>query len=139
VSILATRGDRTVLVLRREGPQPTFDLAEIAKEIARGQANGAPPRVLFDWSGVTAWPFEAPAAPAIRYWYSLAPRITRAALIHDERWDRHASMLTALMRAVAAEVKSYEPGYQERAVAWLEAPLAPSSGPKALRRYPAGN
>jgi SpoIIAA-like len=134
MSILATRGDRTVLILRREGPQPKFDLAAIAKEIARGQANAEPPRVLFDWSGVTVWPFEAPAVTAIRYWYSLAPRITRAALIHDERWDRHASMLSALMRAVAAEVKSFLPGYQERAVAWLEAPLASGPGPKASRR-----
>jgi SpoIIAA-like len=126
-----------VLVLRREGPQPKFDLAAIAKEVAHGQANAKLPRVLFDWSGVTIWPFEAPEATAIRYWYTLAPRVARAALIHDEKWDRHASMLTALMRAVGAQVKSFPPGYQERAVAWLEAPPAAGSGPKALRRYPA--
>jgi hypothetical protein len=125
-----------VLILRREGPQPKFDLAAIAKEIARGQANAEPPRILFDWSGITAWPFEAPTATSIRFWYSLAPRVTRAALIHDERWDRHASMLAALIRAGGAEVKSFPPGYQERAGAWLEAPRQLAASPRPPRRYP---
>jgi hypothetical protein len=137
MSILTTQGDRAVLVLRREGPQPKFDLAAIAKEIARGQANAEPPRILFDWSGVTAWPFEAPTAAAIRFWYGLAPRVTRAAVIHDEQWDRHASMIAAIMRAVAAEVKSFPPGYQERALAWLGAPRAPATRSKPPRLYPA--
>ena len=136
MAILATRGDRTVLVLRREGPQPHFDLAGIAKEIARGQANAKPTRVLFDWSAVTVWPFEAPGAAAIRYWYTLAPRVARAALIHDEKCDRHAAMLAALMRALGAEAKAFPPGYQERAVAWLEAPLAPGVGRKAPAPLP---
>jgi hypothetical protein len=137
VSLLATRGDRTVLILRREGAQPKFDLAAVAKEIARGQANAEPPRILFDWSAVTAWPFEAPSATSIRFWYSLAPRITRAALIHGELWERQASILSALMRAGAAEVKSFPPGYQERAIAWLEAPRAPAASARPPRRFPA--
>ena len=136
MSILATRGDRTVLILRREGPQAKFDLAAIAKEIARGQSNAEPPRVLFDWSGVTAWPFEAPTATSIRFWYSLAPRVTRAALIHDATCDRHGSMLSALLRAGAAEVKSFPPGYQERAIAWLQTPRAQAEASRPPRRTP---
>ena len=46
-------------------------------------------------------------------------------------------MLSALMRAGAAEVKSFPPGYQERAIAWLETPRAPVAGPKPPRRAPA--
>ena len=136
MSILATRGDRTVLILRRDGPQAKFDLAAIAKEIARGQANAEPPRVMFDWSGVTAWPFEAPTATSIRFWYSLAPRVTRVALIHDATCDRHGSILSALMRAGGAEVKSLPPGYQERAIAWLQLPRATAEGSRLSRRAP---
>ena len=137
LSIVATRGDRTRLILRREGPQPKFDLAAIAKEIARTQREAEPPRLLFDWSQVTAWPFEAPTATAIRFWYSLAPRVSRAALIHDGNLDRHAAMLSAVMRALAAEVKSFPPGYDERALAWLDAAREPATGVRAPRRPPA--
>ena len=137
MSFVATRGDRTWLVLRRAGPQPVFDLAGIAKEIARAQRDAGPPRVLFDWSRVTAWPFEAPTATAIRFWYSLAPRVSRAALIHDGDLERHAAMLSAVLRALAAEVRSFPAGYDERAMAWLDAAREPAAGVRTSRRPPA--
>ncbi len=112
--------NRTFVVVRREGAQPKFDIAAIASELARLQTDDAALRVLFNWSLVDRWPFEAPSAAAIRHWNNSAPTIKRAAFVHDPKWNRHAAIVSALVRIHNAEARSFHPPDHDRAIEWLE-------------------
>jgi hypothetical protein len=112
--------DRTFLVVRREGAQPRFDLVAIAGELARLRTDAAALRVLFDWSQIRSWPFAAPSAAAIQEWNKTAPAIARAAFVHDPKWNRHAAILSALLRVSNAEARSFHRSDTDRAIAWLE-------------------
>jgi hypothetical protein len=112
--------NRAFVVLRRAGAQPQFDIAAIARELARSQTSDAALHILFDWSQIDTWPFEAPSAAAIRAWHATAPLIGRAAFIHDPKWNRHVAMVSALMRISNAEVRSFHPPDADRALEWLE-------------------
>jgi hypothetical protein len=76
-------GGPAFIVLRLQGAQPTLDIATVASELAHFETGGAALRILFDWSQIQSWPFEAPAAAAIRAWNNTAPSIARAAFVHD--------------------------------------------------------
>ena len=106
-------------VLRRHGAQPALDVAAIASELTQCLGSDAELRPLFDWSEVTLWPFRAPSAAAIRAWELTAPSVSRAAIIHDQRWDRHAAVLSALLRVRNVQVRSFDPPDHVEAVAWL--------------------
>lgn len=108
------------LVVRPQSVQSTFDIAAIASELAVLQAGVGTLRVLFDWSGIGRWPFSAPSAAAIREWNAAAPAIARAAFIHDAKWNRHAAILSALLRIRNAEVRSFHRADTEKAIVWLE-------------------
>jgi hypothetical protein len=112
-------GDRAFRVLHRHGAQPALDIAAIASELAQCQSGGAAFRAMFDWSEVTSWPFQAPSATAVRFWNATAPIVSRAAIIHDSKWDRHAAVLSALLRVRDVQVRSFHLGDQDRAVIWL--------------------
>src|SRR5947209_5762987 len=92
--------------LRRQGAQPVFDIVAIAATLANlHSGNGL--RVLFDWSDVESWPFRAPPPAAIRAWNSRAPVVSRAAIIHNQKWDRHAALLSALIRVRNGQARSF--------------------------------
>jgi stage II sporulation SpoAA-like protein len=112
-------GNRAFRVLRRHGAQPPFDIAAIATELAQCQGDDAALCALFDWSQVSSWPFQAPSAAAVRAWNSTVPPVLRAAIIHDQRWDKHAAVLSALMRIRDGQVRSFHSLDHEKAVAWL--------------------
>jgi hypothetical protein len=124
------RENRAFTILRRQGDQSKFDIAAFASELPRSQEGDEPLSLLFEWSQVSSWPFEAPSARAIRDWKKTAPRISRAAVVHDHRLTRHSAILAALLRVDGAEVRSFHPPAYDRAVAWLsgEAQLLPLSG-----------
>jgi hypothetical protein len=124
------RENRAFTILRRQGDQSKFDIAAFASELPRSQEGDEPLSLLFEWSQVSSWPFEAPSAVAIRDWKKSAPRISRAAVVHDHRLNRHAAILAALMRVDGSEVKSFHPPAYDSAVAWLagEARLSPLDG-----------
>ena len=113
-------GDRAFLVLPRQCAQPKLDIAAIARELAHSQSGDATLRILFEWSQVSSWPFEAPSAAAVQAWHETAPPISRAAFVHDQKWNRHAAILSALMRLGHAQVRSFRPSDYDRATAWLE-------------------
>jgi hypothetical protein len=113
-------GDRAFFVLRRQGAQPKLDIAAIARELAHSISGGTAVRLLFDWSQVSSWPFEAPSAAAVQAWNETAPPISRAAFVHDQKWNRHAAILSALMRVGHAQVRSFRPPDYDNAIAWLE-------------------
>jgi hypothetical protein len=113
-------GDRAFSVLRRQGAQPNLDIAAIAAELAHSRSGDAALRILLEWSQVSSWPFEAPSAAAVRAWNRAAPLISRVAIVHDQKWNRHAAILSALMRVGNAQVRSFPPPYYEKAIAWLE-------------------
>jgi hypothetical protein len=113
------RGNRELTVLPRQGDQSKFDISEIASELAHLHGGEELLSVLFQWSQVTSWPFEAPSASAIRNWKRIAPPISRAALVHNQKLTRHAAVLAALMRVRDAEVRSFHPLAQEDATEWL--------------------
>jgi hypothetical protein len=106
-------------VSRPQGDRKDFDMAEIARELARLQTGADAQRVLFDWSQLRSWRFIAPTTAAIREWNATTPEITRAAFIHDRKWDRHVALLSALLRVKGAEVRSFRCVDAERAAAWL--------------------
>ena len=106
-------------MLRRHGAQPPFDIAAIATELAQGQGDDAPLCALLDWSQVSSWPFQAPSSAAIRAWNLTVPPVLRAAIIHDQKWDKHAAVLSALMRVRDGQVRSFHSIDHEKAVAWL--------------------
>ncbi len=107
-------------VQRRQRAQEKFDVKAIASELARCQTGDTRLRVLFDWSQVHCWPFEAPSAADVEAWNKTAPSIARAAIIHDQRWNRHAALLAALLRMRNAEVRSFRPSDCEKAIEWLD-------------------
>jgi hypothetical protein len=112
-------GDSAFRVLRRHGAQPPFDIAAIAMELAQCQGDDAALCALFDWSQVSSWPFQAPPSAAVQTWSSTAPSVSRAAIIHDQKWDKHAAVLSALMRVRGGQVRSFHSLEHEKAVAWL--------------------
>ncbi len=112
-------GERVFLVLEQHGAQTKFDVVSIAAELARLRS-GAALRILFDWSQVRSWQYAAPSAAAIREWRKTAPAISRAAFVHDPKWNRHAAMLSALLRVGKAQARSFPPSDLDRAIEWLE-------------------
>ncbi len=112
--------DRAFLVVRPDAAQPKFDIVAIAEELARLPAGAAALRVLFDWSQVKSWPFAAPSTAVTQAWNKTAPPIARAAFVHDPKWNRHAAILSALLRVSGAEARSFHLTDMDKAIAWLE-------------------
>jgi hypothetical protein len=112
--------ERSFLVVRPVGAQTTFDVAAIAGELGR-QASGAEGmRVLFDWSQLKSWPFAAPSIADGHEWSRAALPIARAALVHDRKWDRHAAVLSALLRISGAQARSFRLCDRDNAIDWLK-------------------
>ncbi len=112
--------DSAIFVQRLQTAAQKFDLRTIASELKDCQAGGAALRILFDWSQVSWWPFEAPGAAAIEVWNETAPLIARAAIVHDQRWNRHAALLAAVIRTRTAAVRSFRPSDYDKAIEWLD-------------------
>jgi hypothetical protein len=106
-------------ILRRRGNQSKFDIAEIASELVHCHGRCEPLSVLFEWSEVSFWPFEAPSAIAVRDWKQRALSISRAAILHNPKLTRHVAILSALMRVCEAEVRCFHPAAYDQAVEWL--------------------
>jgi hypothetical protein len=109
-----------LLVMRRRGPQPKLNIVVIARELARFRTDDAPFDIVFDWSKVDAWPFEGPSLATVRAWKETVPSISRAAIVHDPKWTRHAALLAALLRVRHAVVRSFLPSDFDDAIIWLE-------------------
>lgn len=106
--------------VRLRGPQPKLDIIAIARELAHLQTGDASLRVLFDWSELDSWQFEAPSPATIQVWKEAVPSVSRAAIVHDPKWNRHAALLAALLRVCNAEVRSFLPSHRDVAVNWIE-------------------
>jgi SpoIIAA-like len=116
--------DRFFLTRRQVGDEARFDVAAMARELTPALQECAspsndPPRVLFDWSGVTSWPYKASSQKDIEFWQKTVPQIFRAAFVHARRWDSQAALLAALLRAANAEVRSFSPAHLDDAISWL--------------------
>jgi hypothetical protein len=109
-----------LFVMRRRGPQPKLDIMVIARELAHFRTCDASLNVLFDWSELDSWPFEAPSLATVRAWKETVPSISRAAILHDSKWTRHAALLAALLRVCHAAVRSFLPSDYDDAIIWLE-------------------
>ena len=109
-----------VFVVRLRGPQPKFNIMAIARDLANFQRSDASLKVLFDWSELDAWPFAAPSPATVQSWKETVPSISRAAIVHDPKWTRHAALLAALLRVCHAAVRSFLPSDYDRAIIWLE-------------------
>jgi len=126
-------GDRAFLTRRQAGDQAPFDVAAIALELTLALQelalpNSEPPRVLFDWSAVTSWPYKATSQEGIQFWQKNVPQIFRAAFVHARRWDSQAALLAALLRSTNAEVRSFSSARLDDAISWLV------SDPEALEK-----
>jgi len=107
-------------IMRRRGTQPKLDIMAIARELAQFQAGDASLKVLFDWSELGSWPFAAPSLATVQAWKETIPPISRAAIVHDPKWTRHAALLAALLRVRHAAVRSFLPSDYDDAIMWLE-------------------
>ena len=68
-----------LFVMRRRGPQPRLDIMVIARELAQFQPADASLKVLFDWSELDSWPFEAPSlVTSVQSWKETVPSISCA-------------------------------------------------------------
>ena len=117
---ISQAGDRNFFVLRWRGAQPRLDIIAVASELAQFQTDDASLKVLFDWLELESWPFKAPTMAAIEKWKKTVPSISRAAIVHDMKWNRHAALLAALLRVRNAQVCSFRPPDFNRAVSWIE-------------------
>ena len=106
--------------MRRHGMQPKLDIMAIARELAQFQAGDASLKVLLDWSELDSWPFAAPSLATVQSWKETVPSISRAAIVHDPRWTRHAALLAALLRVCHAAVRSFLPSDYHGAIIWLD-------------------
>jgi hypothetical protein len=113
-------GGSVYFALRLQDDQPKFNIVAVASELGHFQTRDAALRVLFDWSQVQNWPFEAPTAASIRAWNNTAPLIARAAFVHCPKWNRHVAILAALMRVGNAQVRSFHPPDYDKAIIWLK-------------------
>lgn len=113
-------GERTYLVLQRYGAQSKFDIVAIAAELGTLRTGAVAARILFDWSQLCAWQYAAPSSASILEWHKTAPPIARAAFVHDPKWNRHAAILSALLRVSNAEARSFHRSDIDRAIEWLE-------------------
>lgn len=112
-----------VVVLRRRGAQPPFDVLLVADELERLQAGATVTRLLFDWSLVDHWRFDAPSVKEVEHWRANAPKIARAAIVHALKWKSQAALVSALLRTGNTQVRCFRPAEYEKAVEWLSDPL----------------
>ena len=101
----------------------------IARELAQFQAGNASLKVLFDWSEVNSWPFAGPSLATVQTWKETVSSISRAAIVHDPKWTRHAALIAALLRACNAAVRSFLPSDYDDAIIWLEQELVDEGEP----------
>jgi len=120
------RADRASFTFRRAGVQPELDIVAIAAELADSIGNSTP-RVLFEWSQISSWPFLSPTRAAIQAWDKTAPAISRVAFVHDRRLKMHVAILAALFRVSKGQVRSFRPADYDLAVAWLQEELESAS------------
>jgi len=97
-----------------------LDIIAIAEELRHLQKGDAALRVLFDWSELQSWQFVAPSLANIQKWKETVPLISRAAIVHDPKWNRHAALLAALLWVRNADVSSFCRSDFDRAIIWLE-------------------
>ena len=109
-----------LFVMHRRGPQPKLDIIAIARDLADLQTGDESLKVLFDWSELDSWPFEAPSPATVQAWKETIPSVSRAAIVHDPKWNRHAALLAALLRVCNAEVRSFLPSHRHEAIIWIE-------------------
>jgi hypothetical protein len=113
------------LTIRKEDDQPKLDIAAMAGELSRSWAEHARAndeealRVLFDWSAVTSWPYAVSSHQCLLVWRETVPKIFRAAFVHDRRWDRHAAILSALLRSANTQVLCFPAIRRADAIVWL--------------------
>jgi hypothetical protein len=112
--------NRAFFTLRWSGVQPKLDIAAIAAELANSPSREAMTLLLFEWSKISSWPFEAPTTTAIQAWYTTAPAFSRVAFVHDPKWNRHVAILSALIRVSNGQARSFYPPDYDRAVSWLK-------------------
>ena len=117
------------MLMRRRGPQPKLDIMIVARELAHFRTNDAPLDVLFDWSKVDGWPFEGPSLATVRAWMETVPSISRAAIVHDPKWTRHAALFAALLRVRHSAARSFLPSDLDDAIIWLEQELVDEGEP----------
>jgi hypothetical protein len=116
---LSAQTDRACFVLRWAGVRPQLDVLAIAAELADTVGNSTP-RVLFDCSQISSWPFRPPTTAAIQAWYKTAPAISRVAFVHERRWNMQVAILSALFRVNKGQVRSFGRTDYNSAVAWLQ-------------------
>jgi hypothetical protein len=117
---------------RQAGNQARFDIVSIARELKiasqeQAWSGGEPLRILFDWSEVTTWPYQATPQTRLQLWRKMAPAVLRAAFVHNRRWDRQVALIAALLRSTNAEVRSFPPAKLDDAIDWLESDEAAAS------------
>jgi hypothetical protein len=116
--------DKDFLARTQAGDLARFDVAAMARELrlalqARVASSNEQPRVLFDWSEVTSWPYKPSSQKDIAFWRETVPMIYRAAIVHSRRWDSQAALLAVLLRLANAEVRSFSPLRFDDAISWL--------------------
>src|ERR1700683_5633758 len=120
---------RMLLLMRRGGSQPKLDIMVIARELARFRTDDAPVDSICDWWKVDACPCERPSLATVRAWKETVPPISRAAIVHDPKWTRHAALLAALLRVRHAVGRSFLPSDFGDAISWRGQASVDEGGP----------
>jgi len=93
--------------IRLSGLHRASDFAELARSFSTRFPEREGLYVLFDWSALSVWDNDSAAREACKKWESAVPPIHRAAIVHPQRWMRHAAVLSAVLRVKGVEVRSW--------------------------------
>jgi hypothetical protein len=108
-----------VIIVRFRGAVTDREFTELATTIANfGSVVGL--LIYFDWLGIGHWALPTSKIDGPTAWRRAGKLIKRAAVVHENRLNRQAAWLGAILRSEGVEVRSWQPSSAAEGAAWLQ-------------------
>ena len=109
-----------IVAFRHYGTMTEREFTDLAETVSHSAPHGAV-LLLLDWLGIERWAFTALQTDTLTAWRKVAPAVKCAAIVHDQRSNRQAAWLGAVLRKEGVIVRSWSPQRVAAATAWLRA------------------
>ncbi|RWM81490.1 MAG: hypothetical protein EOR81_05345 [Mesorhizobium sp.] len=109
-----------VVAFRHYGTMTEREFTDLAATVSHCAPHGAV-LLLLDWLGIERWAFTAPQTDTLAAWRKAARALQCAAIVHDQRLNRQAAWLGAVLREEGVIVRSWPPQRAAAATVWLRA------------------
>ena len=108
-----------IVAFRHYGTMTEREFTVLAATVSHSAPHGAV-LLRLDWLGIERWAFTTPQADTLAAWRKAARTLQCVAIVHDQRLNRQAAWLGAVLRREGIIVRSWPPHRAAAATVWLQ-------------------